>query len=86
MGGFPFTSSDFRDFCAHGPRMRIDDLSAPSGRFVARVTAGVTTDHRRPGRGFFFPVADTAFASVFAVPSEGGTGSAEAPAAAATVA
>ena len=49
--------------------MKIDDLSAPSGRFVTRVTATVTT-------------ADTAFASVFAVPSEGGTGSAEGPAAA----
>ena len=34
----------------------------------------------------FFPAADTAFAPVFAVPSECGTGPAEAPAAATTVA
>ena len=50
LGGLPFASSDFRDFRTHGPRMRIDDLSAPSGRFVARVTAAVTTDDCRPGR------------------------------------
>ena len=65
--------------------MRIDYLSAPSGRFVARVTAAVTADDCRPGRGELFPAADTAFASVFAVPSGGGTGSAEAPAAATSV-
>ena len=65
--------------------MRIDDLSAPSGRFVARVTAAVTTDDCRPGRGDNFPAADTAFASVFTVPSGGGTGSADAPAAAKSV-
>ena len=51
LGGFTFTSSDFCDFRTHGPRMRIGDLSAPSGRFVARVTATVTTDDCRPGRG-----------------------------------
>ena len=28
LGGLPFTSSDFRGFRAHKPRMRIDDLSA----------------------------------------------------------
>ena len=32
----PFTSSDFRDFRAHGPRSRIDDLSTPLWRLVAR--------------------------------------------------
>ena len=42
LGGLPFVSSDFRDFRAHGPRMRIDDLSAPSGRFVPCVSAAVT--------------------------------------------
>ena len=65
--------------------MRIDDLSAASGRFVARVTAAVIADDRRPGRGGAFPAAGTAFASVFTVPSEGGTGSTEAPAAATAV-
>ena len=72
--------SDFRVIRAHGLRMGIDDLSAPSGRFLARVTAAVATDDRLRSHGDFFPEADTAFASVFAVPSEGGTGSAEAPA------
>ena len=50
-GGLPFASSDFRDFRTHRPRMRIDDLSAPSGGFVAHVTATVTTDDCRSGRG-----------------------------------
>ena len=86
LGGLPFAASDFRDFRTHGPRMRIDDLSAHSGRFVARVTAAITVDDCRPGRGEHFSAADTAFASVFAVPSGGGTGSAEAPAAATSVA
>ena len=49
--------------------MKIDDLSAPSGSFAARVSAAVTAADRHPGRGFLFPAADTAFASVFAVPS-----------------
>ena len=86
LGGLPFASSDLRDFRAHEPHVRIDDLSAPSGRFVARVTAAVTTHDCRPGSGDFFAPTDTAFASVFAVLSEGGTGSAEAPAAATCVA
>ena len=84
--GLPFASSEVRDFRTHGPRMRIDDLSAPCGRFVARVTTAVTTDDCRPGCGEFVLAADIAFASVFAVPSGGGTGSAEAPAAVTSVA
>ena len=79
LSGLPFASSDFGDFRAHGPRMKIDDLSAPSGRFVARVSVAVTTADRRPGRRYFFPAANTAFISVFVVPSESGTGSAKAP-------
>ena len=85
LGGVPFAVSDFRDFRAHGPRMRIYYFSAPSATFVIRVSAAVATVDRRPGRGAIFPAADTAFASVFAVPSEGSTGSAEAPAAATAV-
>ena len=69
LSGLPFASSDFRDFRANGPRMRIDDLPAPSGRFVVRVSAAVTTADRRPGRGELSPDADTAFASFLAVPS-----------------
>ena len=38
--------------------MRIDDLSAPSGRFVARVSASVTTADRCPGHGRTLSVAD----------------------------
>ena len=79
-------SSDIRDFHAHGPRMRIDDLCTPCGRFFARVSAAITTADRRPGRGSFFPAADTAFVSIFVVPSKGGTGSAEALAAVTAVA
>ena len=85
LGGPPFVSSDFRDFRVHGPRVRIDGISAPSRRFVACVPAAVTTVNRRPRRGAIFPAANTAFASVLAVPFEGGTGSAEAPAAARAV-
>ena len=86
LGGLHFASSDFCNFRVHGPPMRIDDLSTPSERFVARVSAAVTTVDRRPGRGAIFPAANTAFALIFAVPSEGGAGSAGAPAAATAVA
>ena len=85
LGGLPFTSLNYFDFRTHGPRMRIDDLSAPSESFVARVSASVTTVDRCPGRGRTLPAADNDFASVFAVPTEVGTGSAETPAAATTV-
>ena len=68
LGGLPSAPSDFRKFRADGPRMRMDDISDPSGRFVARATAAVTTDDFRPGRGDFFPGADTAFASVLPYP------------------
>ena len=43
LGGLPFTSADYCYFRTHGPHMRIDDLSAPSGIFVARVSAFVAT-------------------------------------------
>ena len=65
LGGLPFVSSDFRDLRAHGLHMRIDDLSVPSGRSIARVSATITTVDRRSGRGTFFPADDTAFASLF---------------------
>ena len=85
LGGLPFTSADFCDFCIHGPRMSIDDLSAPSESFVARVSGSVATVDRCPGRGRALPAADSDFASVFAVPTEVGTGSADAGAATTTV-
>ena len=76
LGGLPFTSADFCDFRTHGPRMRIDYLSAPSRSFVARVSASVATVDRWPARARVFSAVDNAFASVFAVPTEVGTGSA----------
>ena len=36
LGGLPLTSEDLTDFRKHGPRMRIDNLDAPAGEFVAR--------------------------------------------------
>ena len=86
LGGLPFTSADYCDFRTHGPRLRIDDPSAPSGRFVARVSTPVSAIDRCPGRGRSLPATDYAFASVFAVPTRVGEGSAEAPAAATPVA
>ena len=41
LGGLPLSRTDFRDFREHGPRMRIDDLNAPCGAFVARVPTSV---------------------------------------------
>ena len=58
LGGLSFTSADYCDFRTHGPHMRIDDLSAPSGRFVAGVSASVTTVDRCPGRNPTLPAAD----------------------------
>ena len=66
--------------------MRIDDLSAPSGRFAAHISASVATVDLCPGRERALPPADNDFASVLAVPTEIGAGSAEDPAAAAGVA
>ena len=86
LGGLPLTSTAFHDFRAHEPRIRVDDLSAPPGRFVARVSATVATAQGCTGRGSISPAADTVFASIFAIPIEGGTGSAEALAAATTIA
>ena len=81
-----FNSSDFRDFGVHGTRVRIDDLSAFSGRFVTRVFASVATVDCRPGLDFSSPTVISAFGSVLVVPTGGDQGSAEAPAAATIVA
>ena len=86
MRKIPATSTVFHDFRTHEPRVRIDGLSAPPGRFVARVSASVATAEGRTGRGSTLPAADTAFASVFLAPIVGGTDSAENLAAATPVA
>ena len=67
-GGLPLSSTGFRDFRAHGPRMRIDDLSAPTGRFVASVSAFIGTGDDRLGRAPLWPAADATITPVFAVP------------------
>ena len=59
--GLPFTSLDFHDFRAHGPSMRIDDISASLGRFVARVSASVAIVDCRPGLRVFSPTANLRF-------------------------
>ena len=76
--GLPLTSTAFHDFCTHEPRIRIDGISAPSGRFATRVSASVATHQGCTGRGSTSPVAGIVFTSVFAIHVEGDTGSAEA--------
>ena len=68
LSGLPLTSAGYCDFRTHGPHMRIDDLSAPSGRFVARVSSSVTTVDRCPGRRRALPTADNVFSSVSPYP------------------
>ena len=48
LGELPLSQSDFRDFREHGRRMRIDDLDAPYGDFVARAPTYVFS--RGPSR------------------------------------
>ena len=69
LGGLPITSTDFRDFRAHRPRMGIADFSAPAGRFVARVSAFVGTGDDRLSSAPFWPAAEAIFTSGLAVPS-----------------
>ena len=59
--GLPRTSTDFRVLRVHGPRMRIDDLSAPTGRFAARVPAFVGTGDDHLGRASFWSATDATF-------------------------
>ena len=80
LGGLPFTSADVCDFRTRGPRIKIDDLFAPSSRFVAHASASVTAVDSSLGRGWASPAADNGSASVFAVPTAVSEGSAEAPA------
>ena len=59
LGGLPLTSIAIHDFSIQEPRLRIDGLSAPPGRFVAPVSASVATAEGHTGRGSislpFFP-------------------------------
>ena len=80
LGGLPFTSADFCDFRALGPRMRLDDLPAPPITSVARVFAPEVNVDSSPGRGWISRTADNDFAPVIAVPTAVSEGSAEASA------
>ena len=82
LGGLPSTSSDFHDFRTHESRIRIDGPSGPPRKFIARVSAFVATAEDCTGCGSIFPAADIVFASVLAIPIEGGPGDAQALAAA----
>ena len=68
FGGLPLTSTVFCDFRAHGPRMRINDVSAPTGKFVARVVGFVGTGDDRLGHAPLWPATDATSTSVFVVP------------------
>ena len=81
LGGLPLTSTAFKDFRTHEPRICIDGLSASPGRFVARVSSSIATTEDCTGPGSISPAADIVFASAFAISIEGGMGSAEALAA-----
>ena len=85
LSGLPFTSPDFCDFRAHGPRMRFDDLPTSSGSFAARVSTSAATVDSSPGRGWASRAAANDFASVFAVPTAVSEGSAESRAATTSV-
>ena len=69
LGAPLLTSTDYRDVRAHGPRMRIDNLSVSTGRFVARGSAFVGTGDDCLGRAPLWPAADATFIPVFALPS-----------------
>ena len=43
LGGLTRSPDDFRAFHQHGPRMRVDDLGAPSGEFVVRAPVHVAS-------------------------------------------
>ena len=69
--GLPLISTYFRDFCAHGPRMRTDDLSVPAGTLVTPVFVSADTVDGRLGRAPLWPATDAIFTPIFAVPSWG---------------
>ena len=52
LGGITLSPYDFQDFRQHGPRMRVDDLDAPSGEFVTRASLHVASR----GANWMFPV------------------------------
>lgn len=77
FGGLPFACSDLRDRRARGSRIKDGDISAPTGKLAARISVFGTTGDHRPDHGTSLAATDTAFTSVFAVPSVGRQGYAE---------
>lgn len=73
-----FTFAGFCEIRTHGARIKIDDISARLERFVARVSASVANVDRRPCSGLNGLAADTSFASVLVVATEGSPAPAEA--------
>ena len=71
LRGLPLTSTIFHDFCTHEPRIRIDGLSAPPGRFIARVFASVATAKRCTSRWSILPATDTVWLPFLPCPSRG---------------
>ena len=81
LRGLFLTLADFCGFLSNGPRMRFDDLRAPSRRFIGRVCASPATVDSSPRRGGGSRAANYDFTSVLAVPIVISEDSAEAPAA-----
>ena len=69
LGGLPLTSTVFNDFRSHEPRIRINGISAPPGRFVACVPASVATIKGCTGRVSISPAGDTVFFLFLPYPS-----------------
>ena len=69
LDGLPLTLADLRDFRTYGPHIRLDVLSAPTGGFVARVSAFVNTGDTRLGHVPFVAATDATFTPVFTFPS-----------------
>ena len=61
LDGLPWTPTDFHGFHEHGPDMRLDNISAPTERFVTRVSAFVDTSGDRLGHALFWPATDATF-------------------------
>ena len=69
LSGLTLSPDNFQDFRPHGPRMKVDDLDAPSGEFVARDPLHITS--RGANRGFSVNActSDSLAAPVFTVPA-----------------
>ena len=68
VGGLPLSQSEFRNFCEHIPRMRIDDLDAPYGEFVTVVATSVFPRGSSRTLTSSMQAASDLAASVFVVP------------------